>query len=212
MNIIPISSRLYLIIILTLLIATILGDMLITDNLYYQSYSGQMSQEMIMKILDIRHRYDWVAYIISPLLVTVKMFFIAGLLYTGSIFLDLKIKFKNFWHIVLVSEFVTIAYIFLRLALLYYHNFQTLEEIQGFMPFSVYSVTDKDSIPQYLSPLFSSLNLFELLYWVVLSMMLKPLLKASFAKSVGFVAKTYGMGLVLWITFLTFLMVQLGLS
>ncbi len=171
-----------------------------------------MSQEMIMKILDIRHRYDWVAYIISPLLVTVKMFFIAGLLYTGSIFLDLKIKFKNFWHIVLVSEFVTIAYIFLRLALLYYHNFQTLEEIQGFMPFSVYSVTDKDSIPQYLSPLFSSLNLFELLYWVVLSMMLKPLLKASFAKSVGFVAKTYGMGLVLWITFLTFLMVHLGLS
>ena len=106
--------RLYLIIILLMLISTITGDMLITDNLYYQSYSGQMSQDMIMKLLDIQHKYDWVAYIISPLLVTIKMFFIAGLLYTGSIFTDSKIKFKQFWHIVMLSEFVTIAYIVIR--------------------------------------------------------------------------------------------------
>ena len=204
--------RLYLIIILLMLIATITGDMLITDNLYYQSYSGQMSQDMIMKLLDIQHKYDWVAYIISPLLVTIKMFFIAGLLYTGSIFTDSKIKFKQFWHIVMLSEFVTIAYIFIRQALLYYHNFQTLEEIQGYIPLSAYSIIDKNSFPQYLAPLFSSLNLFELFYWVALSMLLAPLLKASFTRSIGFVAKTYGTGLLLWITFITFLMIHLGMA
>lgn len=53
------------------------------------------------------------------------------------------------------------------------------------------------------------LNVFELLYWAVLAWQLQEVLKKSFPESLGFVMKTYGVGLTVWVVVVMFLTVSL---
>ncbi|MFN7839937.1 MAG: hypothetical protein ACK5QG_18395, partial [Bacteroidota bacterium] len=54
------------------------------------------------------------------------------------------------------------------------------------------------------------LNVFELLYWIALAWQLQEVLEKPFAESLGFVAKTYGVGLAVWVVVVMFLTVSIS--
>ncbi len=197
--------QLYGIIILIYIFNLIIVNSIFSDAIYVNTFSGQMSAEMIAKMLSFKSKYVWVNYLLAPILLFVKTGLVALCFWIGSFISSSKSTFKNYLRIVLFAETIFIVFSFARTGLLYYYNFQTLTEISQFQPFTLYSVLDVNNIPAYWQYPLALIGIPEAIYWFVLVLLLKPLISGSFWNRLGFVAKTYGVGLLVWVSIVVFL-------
>lgn len=202
------NINILLLILLLSLVNFLLNQELITDKIYQQTYSGQLPATIIAKILKIKHQYGWLSFAISPIILFIKLLFVACCLWIGSVFKDTNDNFKKLWKIVIISEFVFVSFSFVNTGLLYYINFQNISKITQFQPFSLYGLLNIEKIPIYFHYTLAVLSIPEITYWIVLAMLLKSLLKDNFKGRIIFIAKTYGVGLLIWITFVTFMIIN----
>ncbi|HPR31103.1 MAG TPA: hypothetical protein PLK12_03365 [Prolixibacteraceae bacterium] len=198
------NTRLFGGVLLLMLVNTFWVQELFTDHLYYQTYSGQLSTEVIAKMLHIKYRFAWLSYVFVFVLLVGKLFLTTCCFWIGSFFAGAKNKFRTFWSGVLIAEFVFVFFSFLKTGLLYIHNFETLTEIGQFQPLTLLSLFDPSSIPGYFHYPLSLLSVPEVCYWLVLALQLRPVLSYSFFGSLWFVAKTYGVGLLIWVSVVVF--------
>lgn len=66
----------------------------------------------------------------------------------------------------------------------------------------------EDVEPWVRMPL-SAVNVFEILYWIVMSLLVRKLCGTEFGRSFIFVMSTYGVGYLFYIAFLMFLMLYM---
>jgi hypothetical protein len=186
----------------------ILANGIISEEIYVKTFSGQLSSEMIAKMLSIKSKYVWVNYLLAPILLLIKTDLIALCFWIGSFINSSKSKFKDYLRLVLLAETVFIVFTFVRTGLLYYYNFQTLTEISQFQPFTLYSILDIKNIPEYFHYPLALVSIPEVIYWGILVLLLKPLISGNFWTRLGFVAKTYGVGLLIWVSIVVFVMLN----
>jgi hypothetical protein len=139
-----------------------------------------------------------------------KITFVATCLSIGGIFAQLEESFSKFFHIAVNAEFI---FVIPGIIKLFWFSFldvnYTLQDLQYFSPLSVLNLMNQSQVePVFLYPL-QLLNLFEVAYWFVIAYELKPVLNNSFSYRLGFLAKTYGTGLLVWVIFVMFLIVSL---
>lgn len=182
----------------------ILLNGVITEKIYVNSFTGQLSAKMIGKVLSIKVKYAWLNYYLIPVLLLIKTGFVAVCFWIGSFIGGLKLTFKDYLRPVLFAETVFIIFSFIQTGFLYYNNFQTLTEIGQFQPFALYYILNVNNIPAYLNYPLALVSIPEAIYWVVLVLLLKPLISGNFWKRLGFVAKTYGVGLLVWVSIVVF--------
>ncbi len=202
-----IDVRLFLglIILLNILLSIVLNWFVISDELYYQSLGEQLRTDLISKIINLKNKWDWIFFLITPLILFIKVLFVTVCLGVGNFILDWKLKLKQLFRIAIIAETVFLLAAFVRIIwfLLFKENL-TFEYIQTFYPLSLLNLVVIKNIPQYLIYPLQLVNLFELLYWIVLSYLIKIYTEKSFDQSLGFVAKTYGMGLLSWVILVVF--------
>jgi hypothetical protein len=63
---------------------------------------------------------------------------------------------------------------------------------------------DVNNIPAYFHYPLALVSIPEAIYWVVLILLFKPLISGNFWNRLGFVAKTYGVGLLIWVSIVVF--------
>ena len=80
----------------------------------------------------------------------------------------------------------------------------SLQEVNSHL-FSILQYIGYDNIEQWASYPMGILNVFELIYWLLLALFLSNYTKKSFGHSLGFVANTYGIGLLLWGIFVMYI-------
>ncbi|NBA78875.1 hypothetical protein GOQ04_25205 [Emticicia sp. ODNR4P] len=85
-----------------------------------------------------------------------------------------------------------------------------LNDLQYFFPLSALQLFDVQKLPSWQVYPLQLMNVFELIYWVLLAYWLKKLLNLSLNKSMEVVASSYGTGLLLWVVFITFLSLNLA--
>ncbi|UYN87097.1 MAG: hypothetical protein KIT51_02130 [Cyclobacteriaceae bacterium] len=90
-----------------------------------------------------------------------------------------------------------------------FHIDYTLKDLQIFSPLSALNLINRDSVEPWLLYPFQILNVFELVYWLVLAYGLYELTGERYSKMLGIVAASYGTGLLLWIVFIVFLTINL---
>lgn len=207
---IRISHLISVIVLSSIITAIICDNFIITNGLIADSFKGSISSAMLNKFLHIRNMYWWIGSLLSPLIALIKIIFVAGCLYIGSIIYYPNIKFNIFLKIALISEFIFIFYNSIKITLILFYKLHTIAGIQQFQPMTLYSLFDPVSIPYYLYYPFIILNLFEIPYWVIIVVLLKEIIKGSVFDRIIFIAKTYGMGLFIWITIVTFLTINFG--
>ncbi|MCF8359008.1 MAG: hypothetical protein K9H26_09640 [Prolixibacteraceae bacterium] len=122
----------------------------------------------------------------------------------STFIINSKSKYKDYLKVVLLTESVFVVFSFIRTGGLYYYDFQTVTKISQFQPFTLFSLLDVNNIPEYLHYPLSLISIPEAIYWVVLALLLKPLISGSFLKRIGFIAKTYGIGLLIWVSIVVF--------
>lgn len=198
------TNQLLAVVICLYSINTLIMNNLITDDILYQSYSGLMSTDMIGRMLDSKDNFWWVSYLLVLVLIPLKLLLSSACVWGGAIFLGYEIQYSNVWRIFTLAEFLFITYGFIKTLFIHLGEFQTLEAISQYQPFSLYDLFN-DNVENYFMYPLSTLNIFEVVYWFILATLLAPILKLNFYRSMVVLSRTYGVGLLLWMSFIVFL-------
>lgn len=184
-----------------------------TEELIYNFYSEQLAQEQVKKILDSQQKWAWLGYAIIPLLVLIRSSLVALCLNVGMFFYNMEhpFKFKQFFRIALLGEFVLVLVGFFKLGYFYFIKTDyTLLDIQQYYPLSYINFLDLEKIQPWLAYPLQTINLFEIAYFFVLVYGLWKLLKNNYTKSLEIVAISYGSGLLIWLGLVMFLTLNMS--
>ncbi len=181
----------------------------LTEGLYYQSFGEQLAVDRIEKMFGDFQKWQWIGYVFIPIVVIIRVSFTAVCLYIGCFLANSQVRFKNLFKVSLLADFVfVLAGITKLIILIFFKDVSKLDDLQ-FQPLSFLELFHRDSVDKLFFYPFSLINVFELLYWLVLAWLLSGLLKKPFENSLKRVASSYGTGLLLWVLFVMFLTVNL---
>jgi hypothetical protein len=192
--------------------------LLISENLYFNTFAEQLNYEQIESIINQGKKWEWISYAILPILISIKLTFVASCLSIGLYFSTNRFLFKSALYVALLAEFVFLIPSLLKI--LWFSIIQTdfsLKDLQFFFPLSALNFFDYTTLQPWLIYPLQLLNVFELLYWLLLAEGLSKLIfstkdelhyEMSFSQSFGIVAASYGTGLLLWVAVVMFITVS----
>ena len=213
LNYLSLNKTLYFIVICLgyLLTAVVLQELLLHDELYYQALGEQLTYERIETFLFQRKKWTWLGYALIPFIYLIKFFLITTCLFTGAILLDLKVSFKKFFQLTILGE--TIFLIPVITTVIWFSwidpNY-SLADIQNFYPLSLINFFDIEQLAPWLIYPIQLFNAFELGYILSLSYGISVLTEKKLKSGISFVLSTYGLGLLVWATIVTFIMINLS--
>ncbi len=186
-------------------------NILIDDNVLYEALRGQLDVHRVESLIKTLQKWNWLTYILIPILYLLKFSALALCLYIAIILIYGNIQFEQLFRIVMLAEIVYLipAIIKIYWFLLIQPNY-SLEDLQYFSPLSLLSLVGYANVPQWSIYPLQLLNIFELIYWLLLAYGLQQVINKPFKTTLGIVAASYGSGLVLWVAFITFLTVSIG--
>ena len=189
----------------------LLQNLVVNDEVLTNHLIKQLSIDRIEQLLDFRDQWAWVNYAVLPIIYLLKFTFITLWLLCGIILFGYKTSFKNIFQVVLIAEFVWIIPSLLTIIWfgLIDTNY-TLVDVQYFQPLSLMNFFDGELVESWLVFPLKALNLFEIAYMLVLAIGIKKVINRDYNTSLGFVVPVYGLGLVTWIVFITFLSINLS--
>jgi len=185
-----------LIIILNFCFKTILGF----DELVINSLAEQLTTKQIEKTLDFQQKWEWIAYLLLPLLLIIKVSIIALILDIGCFLFGKEIKYKKLFNIVTKADFVFLGVMILKT--IWFYVFQqdyTLENLQYFYPLSALNIVGYEGLQTWFIYPFQVINLFEFAYWFILASLISKELKTTTSKGFSIVASSYGVALLIWV-------------
>lgn len=182
------------------------------EKAFFNSFSDRLTFEQIKSYFDFQKKWQWVSYAIIPIFLLIKSTLVASVLYVGTFFYSkAKVTFKQLWSVAVKAEFVFLLVGVCKIVWFYFFQTSyTLEDLQYFYPFSTLNVIGYKSVePWFIYPL-QTFNLFELVYWLLLSYYIGKLAFTAKDKDkpmdLGFkiVASSYGSALLLWVVVVMF--------
>ncbi len=184
-------------------------EFIFTDEVYYNSLGEQMAYERIETLLEFRKKWAWVSYLFIPVTILLKAFFVTVCLNVGALLSErntVRAGFKSLFGLSLKASAVYVLYpLALLLIMLAFSQVEFIEDFQRLDYFSLAGLLGFTDVSEWWIVPLRTIHLFEIVFWIVLAGGLSVLLQQSFRRSLGFVATTYGVGLVLWMLFIMFL-------
>ena len=185
--------------------------MILTDQVYFNTWSQQLAYNRVEALLEMKNKWLWVGYIITPLIVLLQVFFVASCLTTGALIGNIKGSFRFFFGIVLrCYPVLMLQGIAILITALLFKEIDTVADFHQADYFSAAALlSNHDLTAWYIYPL-KVLSIVEILFWLLLSWNLSQHIGRSWMANFKFVAGSYGVGLLLWVLLIMFL--QLNLS
>ena len=179
---------------------------LISDNLYFNTFSGSFEYDRIILLLEQAKKWEWTTYVLFPILIFIKLSLITFCLAIAYYLQCNRFKFNLFFNTLLNSELIFLVPILCKIVwFLFIQTDYDFNDLQRFYPLSVLNLFNTESLPKYwLYPL-QLLNLFEVAYWFLLAHGVADATGFSLRRSFGLVMSSYGVGLVLWVVLVMFL-------
>jgi len=180
-----------------------------THELYYNTLGEQLTVERIDAVLKLRSRYEWMAYTMIPLTVFLQALLISICLSTGAILMDYKIAFGRVFGMVMKALTVFALGKVLYVMVLLLTNVQTMDDLIRADVFSLLGWISKEGLPDWLLYPLGVFSVFEIAFWVLLAVGMGNLLERPAKQMPGFIAVTYGLGLLVWLALVVFLQLNL---
>ncbi len=165
--------------------------------------------------MESQKKWWWVSYVTTPVLIGIKVLLVAFCLNFVKIISEKleDVKFRDILTVVLIAEFVFIIAGFYKFFNFYLIDTDyTLETLQTYYPLSLINYKEAISTEKWLAYPLQLANVFELMYWGVLAWGIWQLAdkKISYQRSLGYVALTYGVGLLFWVGVVCFLILSVS--
>lgn len=167
-----------------------------------------VGEETKVGLLEQYQKLRWIAFLIVPLVLAIRLSLISLCLFIGSFFfMEMGGKqYKDWWKVATMAQLVMLVYsVTLCLANIIY-GANTAMTINKYT--SLLFLTGDSNESWTRLPL-AALNIFEVLYWLVLAVLVMRLCRTSFKKSFRCIMSSYGVGYLFYIAFLMFLMLYL---
>lgn len=191
-----------------ILINYITNEVIFNDLFYYNILSNKFSLKNIEEVIQFKDKYEWVSFILLPLIILIKYTFVSIIIFIGIKLFELEITFQNCFKISLLAELILLISSTTRILYFYIYPPTNLEVLQNFNPLGLSSLLKNDTIPKYLIYPIQQLNLFEVGYWLLLAYGIKSLGNVDFKKALQITSLSYGVGLFIWCIFIVFLQLQ----
>jgi hypothetical protein len=197
--------------IITALLNIIISNWLFHSDLFFMEVEDQLALTQVQAFLDNQYKYQWLAFLILPFIYLLKLSLLALVLLAGAIFWNIKISFIKLFQIALIAEFLFIIPSLVKLVWFLFFDIEyELIDLQTFYPLSLVNLIDVKDVPQWsLYPL-QLVNIFEFAYWWILAYGISLVAKERWSKMLGLVASSYGVGLFVWVVFITFITINLS--
>lgn len=114
------------------------------------------------------HVISTLQYASIPVVYAYKFTIISFLLWTGCFLFGYRVSYSDTWHVAAVSESIFLVAELLKIVwFVFFHTDATIFDIRAFYPLSLVNLVDRHSIdPRWIYPL-KALNVFEVLYWIL---------------------------------------------
>ena len=170
---------------------------------------------VVQNYMESQKKWWWVSYVTTPILIGIKVLLVAFCLNFVKIISEKleNVKFRDILTVVLIAEFVFIIAGFYKFFNFYLIDTDyTLETLQTYYPLSLINYKEAISTEKWLAYPLQLCNVFEMMYWGVLAWGIWQLVdkKISYQRSLGYVALTYGIGLLFWVGVVCFLILSVS--
>lgn len=198
-------------VIISVLLVLLNSIFLLTDDLYFDHFGEQMSYDQIRSFLDLQYKFQWITYLALPIILLLKISILSIVLLAGSFFWNVNISFKRLFQIALIAEFIFIIPSLIKLGwFLFIKSDYELIDLQTFYPMSLVNLVNIGDVPIWLYYPLQTFNVFEVVYWCVLAYGLALVTRERWHKMLRLVASSYGVGLLVWLVFITFITINLA--
>ena len=186
-----------------------------TDSKIFDFLAKDYPSSVVQNYMESQKKWWWVSYAVTPVLIGIKVLLVAFCLNFVKIISEKleDVKFRDILFVVLIAEFVFIIAGFYKFFNFYLIDTDyTLETLQTYYPLSLINFKEAISTEKWLAYPLQLCNLFELIYWGILAWGIWELAdkKISYIKSLGYVALTYGIGLLFWVGVVCFLILSVS--
>ena len=186
-----------------------------TDSKIFDFLAKDYPSEFVRNYMESQKKWWWVSYAITPVLIGIKVLLVAFCLNFVKIISEKleQVKFRDILTIVLMAEFVFLIAGFYKFFNFYLVDTDyTLETLQTYYPLSLINFKEAISTEKWLAYPLQLCNLFEVIYWGILAWGIWQLAdkKISYQRSLGYVALTYGIGLLFWVGVVCFLILSVS--
>lgn len=184
--------------------------LLVSDDLFIEYFSEQLSYDRIVSLLEKQKKYFWMSYIFVPLILLIKITYSSCSIYSGYFVKNIKISFNTIFYGALLSEPVFLLPKLIKFFWFLFDDQYDLIEYRYFHPFSLLNLIEvKNIMAWYIYPL-QLINLFEVFYCISIAWILNKVLVVGFIKTLKIVSISYGLGMLLYIVSILFLVVSLS--
>lgn len=185
--------------------------LLISEDLYFQFFGDQLSYERIDEIISFHEQWEWTSYVFVPIYYLIKIFLVGVCIYTGTIITAVELSFKKIFEMALLAEAIFILPgIFKLLWFIFVDTNYTLSDVQMFYPLSLLNFFDPERLEAWLIYPLQVINVFEILYLLILSYWLVLITQTNYWKMLRLIICSYGTGLFVWTLSIMFLTVSLS--
>jgi hypothetical protein len=186
-----------------------------TDSKIFDFLAKDYPSSVVQDYMDSQKKWWWISYTVTPVLIGIKVLLVAFCLNFIKIISEKleQVKFRDILTIVLMAEFVFVIAGFYKFFNFYLIDTDyTLETLQTYYPLSLINYKEAISTEKWLAYPLQLCNVFEMMYWGVLAWGIWHLAdeKISYQRSLGYVALTYGIGLLFWVGVVCFLILSVS--
>lgn len=186
-----------------------------TDSKIFDFLAKDYPSSVVQNYMESQKKWWWVSYVTTPVLIGIKVLLVAFCLNFVKIISEKleDAQFRDILTVVLIAEFVFVIAGFYKFFNFYLIDTDyTLETLQTYYPLSLINYKEAISTEKWLAYPLQLANVFELMYWGVLAWGIWQLAdkKISYQRSLGYVALTYGVGLLFWVGVVCFLILSVS--
>ena len=209
------ASLLLLVIIFSLILIYLDNAYITTSSKIFDFLAKDYPSSVVQSYMESQKKWWWVSYVITPIMIGIKVLLVAFCLNFVKIISEKleQVKFRDILTVVLMAEFVFVIAGFYKFFNFYLVDTDyTLETLQTYYPLSLINFKEAISTEKWLAYPLQLCNLFELIYWGILAWGIWQLAdkKISYQRSLGYVALTYGIGLLFWVGVVCFLILSVS--
>ena len=188
---------------------------IVSESKIFDYLANKYPSSVVQNYMESQKKWWWVSYVTTPVLIGIKVLLVAFCLNFVKIISEKleDVQFRVILTVVLIAEFVFIIAGFYKFFNFYLIDTDyTLETLQTYYPLSLINFKEAISTEKWLAYPLQLANVFELMYWGVLAWGIWQLAdkKISYQRSLGYVALTYGIGLLFWVGVVCFLILSVS--
>ncbi len=123
---------------------------LLTEELFYTTFQSQLSYKQIEKLLESQQNWNWLKYALQPFIYLTRILVISTTLYLIKIIVGktFNATFSDISLAVIKADMIFLIPAIIKITWFTFYPANTLEEIQYFMPGSVFQLfTDQEIVP-----------------------------------------------------------------